>query len=281
MEQRPNIFEYLDFREFAADMFAHLKHARKSFTHREFAERAGLGAPNAFKRVVDGHYGLPEETAVKFARGLGLDSKEKTYFLHLCAANQASDPRVRARHERKMTLLRNRHNETSDRTDQYEYLKNWYYVAIRELLQVAGAPQTPREIAEALYPPISTEEARQALDVLGRLGLIEKRGGRLTTSSQQFKTPPTVASRAVRQFNYQSLSLALDAMDALPVDKRQYGSLTLAVSKEQKRKIQKKLRAFLQEVLDECSETRAPTDEVLHVGLYVIPFSDPEGDDGE
>ncbi len=273
MNERPVIFHYLDFREFCADMFVYLKSKRASYSHRNFAQRAGLKAPNAFKRVVDGSYGLPPKTALKFAKGLGLTSNETTYFVHLCAANQAADTKVRARHERKMVLSRKRHEQASDETDGYEYLKSWYLVAIRELLQMPEAPQTAAAIAKALYPTITEKQAKDGLEVLLRLGLVTKTKAGLRATSDAYVTPSQVSSMAVRQFNYQSLSLALDAMDELPLEERQYGTLTLAVSSSQKQKILARLREVQQQILNELHESDEPSTEVMHVGFYAIPFT--------
>jgi uncharacterized protein (TIGR02147 family) len=83
-----NVLEYRDYRQYLRDFYHAKKKANPYYSYRLFSRLAGFKAPNLLKLVMDGDRNLTDESAAKFARGLGLNGGEAQYFVIIVYANQ-------------------------------------------------------------------------------------------------------------------------------------------------------------------------------------------------
>src|ERR1700742_3239126 len=83
-----DVFRYLDYRSYLADLYAAKK--KRGFSYRAFSRAAGLGAPNYLKLVIEGKRNLTPPMAARFAAACGLAGDAADYFQQLVAFNQAS-----------------------------------------------------------------------------------------------------------------------------------------------------------------------------------------------
>src|SRR5262249_59719825 len=113
----------------------------------------------------------------RFARACRLNEESTEYFKLLVAFNQASDDAERnPLHERLSRFARFRSAQPLELA-QKEYHSSWFIPAIRELVTCPGFVEDAAWIAVNLEPNITEREAAHALDVLQRLGLLERDGG--------------------------------------------------------------------------------------------------------
>src|SRR5690349_18732948 len=96
--ERPNLFTYLDYRQYLRDMHAYLKATVKRFSHRYFAKRAGIKSASFLGLVMAGKRNISHDMARQFAAGLQLSPAETRFFIELVAMNQAKDDARRAAH---------------------------------------------------------------------------------------------------------------------------------------------------------------------------------------
>src|SRR5262245_22843026 len=97
------LFQYFDYRDFLRDRYRVLK-ARRRFSYRLFARRAGFRSSNIFKLVMEGRRNLTEKSSRMFAKGLRLNRSEGEYFRELVLFNQAATHEEK--NERYRQLLR-------------------------------------------------------------------------------------------------------------------------------------------------------------------------------
>lgn len=83
-----SIFSYLDYRDFLRDRFTALRSQTPEFSYRFFAQIAKV-SPSFLKLVATKRKHLSQKSVLKFARALGLDATETTYFHHLVLFNRA------------------------------------------------------------------------------------------------------------------------------------------------------------------------------------------------
>src|SRR3954471_936193 len=90
-EKSPDIYQYLDFRLFVRDYCSRQKSHRSSFSQRVFAQSAGIpmASSSFLPAVIAGKRNLSANYRLKFAKALGLDSKEMLFFELLVQFNQA------------------------------------------------------------------------------------------------------------------------------------------------------------------------------------------------
>ena len=89
--EKPNIFDYLDYRSFLSDMFDFKKKSNHNYSYRVFAGKADFASPNFLKLVITAQRNLTNESIGKMAKGFGLKKQERDFFENLVFLNQASN----------------------------------------------------------------------------------------------------------------------------------------------------------------------------------------------
>ncbi|HTV19422.1 MAG TPA: TIGR02147 family protein [Polyangiaceae bacterium] len=268
-----DVFRYRDYREFLAAFYAHAKAAGLSY--RGFARAAGLGAPNYLKLVIDGKRNLSREMATRFAAACRLNAESTEYFELLVALNQADNDAERNEfHERLSRFARFRSSQRLD-VAQHEYHSSWFIPVIRELVSCPGFVEDPAWIAAQLEPAISEKEAAHALDVLQRLGLLERdESGQLGQATRAVTTGQQASGLHIRNYHAEVMQRAVRAMHELPPEERYISALTLSASAATWAEVMRRVIAFRQELVTLCDADPAPA-RVVQLNLQLFPLTRP------
>lgn len=132
--------------------------------------------------------------------------------------------------------------------DELELIGEWHHFAILELLKLEGFEFDEANVASRLM--IHVEEAREAISRLARLGFIQ------VTEGQQVKllAPNTTwsnskaTSAARKRYQRQLIEKSLDAIDHVPFEQRENGSLTVAINPERMPEFKTKLEEIRKEL---------------------------------
>jgi len=154
--------------------------------------------------------------------------------------------------------------------DSFKILADWYHYAILELTSVENFKFDPLWVANQLN--ISVIEARQAIDRLQRLKLVEIKNGNLVKTNE-FVTnfEEGITSSALKQLQLQVLQKALDAIENVSPQEKDITSMTMAIdeSKLPEAKILiKKFRRELCRFLEKGKQTR-----VFNLAIQLYPIS--------
>lgn len=104
--QRPDLYAYLNYRDFLADYYAFAKIEISGFTYEKFSRKAGVKSPNILKLIIDGKKNLTTTTALKFARAAELTLQETEYFEALVLENQSQDGDEAAYYKKRLRSLK-------------------------------------------------------------------------------------------------------------------------------------------------------------------------------
>lgn len=268
-----DVFRYRDYREFLAAFYAHGKAGGLSY--RAFARAAGLGAPNYLKLVIDGKRNLSAEMAERFASACRLNAEATEYFRLLVAFNQAdSDARRNDLHDQLTRFARFRSSQRLDLA-QKDYHSSWFIPAIRELVSCPGFTPDPAWIAAQLEPAITAKEAAHALDVLERLGLVERdEGGRLVQATRAVTTGQQADGLYIRNYHAEQMLRAVHAMHHIPADDRYISALTLSASTATLAEVRRRVIEFRQELVALCDADPSPS-RIVQLNLQLFPLSRP------
>lgn len=110
--------------------------------------------------------------------------------------------------------------------DQFRVIADWYYLVILNLAQIEGAKSAPAWICQRTG--ISSQEAREAIKRLKRLGYISTKNGELRRLAPNVETTTEVPSAAIRKYHRQNFKLAEEAQEHVPFERRQISSFTVA-----------------------------------------------------
>jgi uncharacterized protein (TIGR02147 family) len=131
--------------------------------------------------------------------------------------------------------------------DELELIGEWHHFAILELIKLDAFAFNERNTAERLM--IHVEEARSAIARLERLGFIQIKNGHVKLLAPNTNWSNSKETSAARK-KYQRILIekSLDAIDHVPFDKRENGSLTVAINPERLPEFKKKLEEVRQDL---------------------------------
>lgn len=271
-----SVLHYSDYRRFLRDFYAAKKALNPSYSYRYFAKKADLQSANYFKLVMDGTRNLTHRNIRKFAKGLGLGDKEAHYFENLVLFNQAKDEEEKGFFKKNLDLIRANDDRGLLSKDQFEVLSNWYPLVIKELLLLGDFNPQPKKIAQKLDFKITPQQAKEAVELLVRLGLLRVLSdGKLESTNQNMQTPDATKSDAIASFHRQMITLARDSIDKQSGKDRCLSALTFAIRKKDLPEAFRRIHEFRNE-LDTYFSRGKPYDAVyqLNVQLFRLDQDD-------
>jgi uncharacterized protein (TIGR02147 family) len=267
-----DVFQYLDYRVFLADFYRAKK--RSGFSYRAFSRATGLGAPNYLKLVIGGKRNMSAETAARFAATCGLSGDSAEYFARLVEFNQAKGAAARnAAYEKLAVFKRYRLAQRLDLAHA-EYHSKWYLPAIRELCASAEFREDPEWLASVLRPAIKPSEAKHALALLLKLGLLERDArGRLRQSNALVATGPETRGMHIRNYHAEMMQRAIEAMELVPQAERDVSSLTLCLAPDGLARFKQRIQEFQRELL-ELAEREPTRSQAVQINFQLFPLSE-------
>lgn len=269
---RPNVYDYLDYRSYLIDMFHYRKAQTSHFSYRYFSSKAGFASPNFLQLVVNGQRNLTNASIAKVAKGFALKKKEREFFEYLVFMNQATVHDEKNHYYRKMISMVGYKSIATIEKDQYEYFSKWYYPVIRELLPFDEDGATPEMIAAKLNPRITPKQAESALQLLKKLNLIKQnpRGG-WEQVHRDISTGPEIRSMAAANFHKEMLELSMASIDRFPASQRDISGLTLSIRRKNIKEMKTRLASFRRELMELASIEDKP-DMVVQINIQLFPL---------
>lgn len=157
--------------------------------------------------------------------------------------------------------------------DKFRLIADWYHFAILSLTQVKSAQANPTWIARRLG--ISIEQASQALLRLQRMGIIQIKPV-FKQISAPFEIVSDIPSEAIRKFHRQSLGLALEKLDTVPNNLRDFQTMSIPLNPKQVPVLKKHIDEWLEQA-SEISNAKDAT-EVYQISVQLFPVTTVQED---
>jgi uncharacterized protein (TIGR02147 family) len=168
------IFEYDDYRKFLGDFFSEQKRISEIFSNRYFAMKAGFKSSSYILSVIKGRFNLTHSTLQKTISAMGINGTAAQFFENLVFYNQAKEFEVREKYLKNLEEIRKRTNFYKLEKRQYEYIKAWYFLVLREVAALSDWKDDYKKLARMIRPQISTEDARAATEIMLEIGLLKR-----------------------------------------------------------------------------------------------------------
>jgi uncharacterized protein (TIGR02147 family) len=274
-----NVFEFTDYREFLKSFYEAKKSNNSSYSMSTFIRKAGLGQNSRgyLKLIIEGKRNLTAHTLRRFIEALGLPVKESVYFENLVYFNQAKT--VEDREYYFQRLKTSAHGKETQQfellSSQYHYYTNWYFVAVRELVEVEGFNEDPAWIAKHLKNKISKKEAQDALVHLERLGMIQKNSsGRWKQADALVKYPGGVFNQQIQKFHIQMIERAKEALTEDAYPERNASSITLSCDYSRIPEIIKRINRFRDDITTEFGVNSKQIDAVVQMNIQLFQLTE-------
>jgi uncharacterized protein (TIGR02147 family) len=265
------IFNYFDYQKYLGDYYEWRKRDDSYFTYRFIASKVGID--HAFiVKVFQGQKQLSLKSAPHFSALLGHTKREKEYFELLILFSRAkSDSETKHYFEKLLSYV----ELTPLKIEGYKYsfYKKWYHTAIREVVGLAGFAGDYKKLARMLNPPVTESQARQSIKLLLDLGFIKKNDAGQFTLISRFITPgEEIAPVAIREFQKETMRLAIDALDKIPKEERHISTVTLSLSPDGVEKLKACVENFRTEMLRIANKDN-DVSQVFQVNVQLFPIS--------
>jgi uncharacterized protein (TIGR02147 family) len=268
------IFEYTDYREYLQDLIRSKKEKQGSYSIRLLSMKAGIKSPGFLSMVLNNKRNITTELAERIADALGLNKKERQYFLLMVEYTHTK--RIDSKHEilQQMLTLSRSSPVRNLLPEQFEFYDKWYYSVIRELIEVIDVTDSNTDlIAEHFDPVLKTREVRQALDILTKLKLIHKNDrGQYKRNDTLISCGDGVRSVVIPKYQSEMIGLADAALKRLPHEQRDYSTVTLSIDYDAFSKIKESCNRFRKEILDIAGKVDTP-DRIVQVNIQCFPVS--------
>lgn len=268
-----SIFDYLDYRGFLRDFFREQKRKHSFFSFRFLSQKTGSD-PAHIARVFQGKRHLSEKSLAPFVALCKFSDEEKNYFDKLVAYNTARTER-QAKQAFEALLAASSLKANILRSDQYTFYTEWYYTAIRALTAMRSL--TMRDcaaIARMLTPPISAMEAKNAVRLLLRLGLVtQDEKGVLHCSDTHISSGPKWLSHAVKTFQAETIRLGLESLERHPKEVRDISTVTIGIKKDRMEEMRARIAEFRKSIMHLAEEDHDP-DDVYQFNIQLFPLTD-------
>jgi uncharacterized protein (TIGR02147 family) len=273
---KPDIHSYHDYRQYLADLFAHLKSQRKGFSVSKLSIEAEIAA-GYLPMVISGSMKLSEKALAKISPLLGFSSGDQQYLRLLCKIADSDSEKERIDAVNKLQKARGYQKLNPKETEVFRYLSNWYCVAIREMATLPDFKEDPAWIQKRLWHPISQNEITRSLEFLTVHGFLEREpSGKIKAPTKRLECLDRIYNLAIVQYHRQVLMLASESLTHLPGSKRNIMGFTIAISEKRFEEVRALLDKAMGEVVKFAEGEETP-DCVYQISLLGFPLVLPIG----
>ncbi|MBK8802675.1 MAG: TIGR02147 family protein [Fibrobacteres bacterium] len=269
----PDLLQYTDYRAFLRDWFVEAKQTSPALSYRFLANRMEID-PGFLVHIFHGQKHLSEKHLKPLVTALKLDKRQGEYFQRLVAFGKAKgEQEIGRRFSELMELREAKVREVS--ASHYRYYQNWYVPAIRCLVAARQVVGDGSELAGILRPNITQAQARDAIALLAKLGMIHRAAdGSWDATDAHVSSGDAWTHMAIRSFQKQTLQLAMDALESVPKDHREISTMTLAIAQEEMETVQEMIREFRSK-LAKWAVGMPKADMVYQLNIQVFPLVMP------
>lgn len=264
------IFEYTDYREWLRDAFDDFKKRKSVISWRYMAMKLGAD-PGNLLRVSQGKIHLTLSLVGPMAEFFELNEKETAYWTELVYFGRAKTDAEALNHYEKMQMLKGIPLKRLAKKE-LEYYRHWYCNAIRSIIGICKFKDDFEGLAESCTPPISVEEAKNAVKLLYDLNMISKdREGFWKVNDTFVSTGGNWRSEAVRTFQKETIRLAGESLERHAPPLRDISTVTMTFNMNDIALIREKIKEFRSELL-RMSQEGTGDDTVFQLNVQLFPL---------
>ncbi|MFW5774968.1 MAG: TIGR02147 family protein [Chitinivibrionales bacterium] len=276
------IHEYQDYRKYLADYYHEQKSKKKCFSYRYFSRLAGVNSSAFLYYVIEGKRNLTKKSIDKISAAIGHTRDERDYFENLVFFNQATTISEKTLYYTRVIEARKPVDIKTIESDQYEFYSKWYHSVIRELVTFVDFHNNYDKLAGSVFPRITSAQAQQSVELLLKLGFIERdEKGRFRQTDNLITTRPVAPEVfVIEKFQMDMLQMALQAYDIIPRKARMSASTTFSISHKTFELFKMRTREFRKELM-EIARLDTDPQQVYQFTFNLFPLSSTGFDNDE
>ncbi len=273
MSTPPDIYEYLDYREYLNAYYLFRKEESDHFSLRSFGRMVDLDA-SYLAKILGGTRHVAPRSVETMSSYLKLDDQQNTYFEHLIQFNKARTESQQREFFQKLLLIRKKFSKNLEEF-QFSFYQKWYHVALRNILEFYPfhTGDSIQELAQQFTPPITVKQAQESIDLLVKLDLIRiNENNRYVLTDTAISTGESWSSLAVNDFQRETIRLCGDAIATHPREERDISTVTMNITETEFQMVRSMIKEFRSSVISLANSVETPN-RVYQLNMQMIPLS--------
>lgn len=279
----PILSDYMNYRQFLADFYQYKRKASKgslrAYNYAVFSAAANIKSPNYLKMIIEGKRNLSDDMIGKFGKALGFMKEQTEEFRLLVHFTQATDPAERNMYLKKLSEHRVAGKLKSGEIDRktWEKVPNWVTWIIYAMVDQEGVKFDTSTLKSLLRGKASEDEIESALQTLLSSGELRRDEvtGELRKNRSLIESPEEIPVALVRKLQSQLMYLGLESLYQDQPTDREFGTLTLSLTKSEFEEIKFKLRQMRKALHKDNSIARMKEkgERVYQLNIQLFPVT--------
>ncbi|MGZ3801881.1 MAG: TIGR02147 family protein, partial [Bdellovibrio sp.] len=277
----PILSDYMNYRQYLADFYRFKRKASKNslraYNYAVFSAAANIKSPNYLKMIIEGKRNLSDDMIGKFGKALGFMKDQIEEFRLLVHFTQATDPAERNMYLKKLSEQRVAGKLKSGEIDRktWEKVPNWVTWIIYAMVDQEGVSFDTATLKNLLRDKAREDEIENALNTLLNSGELrrDEKTGELRKGRSLIESPEEVPVALVRKLQSQLMYLGLESLYQDQPTDREFGTLTLSLTKSEFEEIKFKLRQMRKALHKDNSISRMKEkgERVYQMNIQLFP----------
>lgn len=279
----PVLSDYMNYREFLRDFYLFKRKSSKgslrAYNYAMFSAAANIKSPNYLKMIIEGKRNLSEDMIGKFGKALNFMKEQVEEFRLLVQFTQAMDPAERNMYLKKLSEHRVSGKLKSGEIDRktWEKVPNWVAWIIYAMIDQEGVSFDTASLKDLLRGKASEDEIENALNTLITSGELrrDEATGELKKNRSLIESPEEIPVALVRKLQSQLMYLGLESLYQDQATEREFGTLTLSLTKSEFEEIKFKLRQMRKAMHKDNSIARmkGKGERVYQLNIQLFPVT--------
>jgi len=266
----PQIFQYLDYREYLRDYYEERKVEQPFFSYRYFAQKIQLD-PGTLLKITRLKAHLSSKSVSQVLAYLKLSSQESMYFETMVSFGKAKTSTEHQKFYEELLKIKDLDSHTiSDM--QYLFFSEWYHIPIRAIIGMGNIRNNYEDIASGLTPSIPVEKVQESIQMMQRLGLVKQNdNGEWEVTDSALSTGNQWTSHAIRQYQKDVITKAMESIDRHAKKDRDISTVTVSLNQKDLPLFRRRCEEFRKELMKMALDSEDP-DSVYQINLQLFPM---------
>ncbi|MEN0059107.1 MAG: TIGR02147 family protein [Bdellovibrio sp.] len=279
----PILSDYMDYRQFLSDFYKFKRKSSKgslrAYNYAVFSAAANIKSPNYLKMIIEGKRNLSDDMIGKFGKALGFMKEQVEELRLLVHFTQATDPAERNMYLKKLSEHRVSSKLRSGEIDRktWEKVPNWVTWMVYAMVDQEGVTFDTATLKSLFRGKASEEEIENALNTLISSGELrrDENTGEIKKNRTLIESPEDVPVALVRKLQSQLMYLGLESLYQDQPTEREFGTLTLSLTKTEFEEIKFKLRQMRKSLHKDNSIARmkGKGERVYQLNIQLFPVT--------
>ncbi|HWU42689.1 MAG TPA: TIGR02147 family protein [Bdellovibrio sp.] len=280
---QPNLSDYMNYRQFLADFYSFKRQSSKgslrAYNYAVFSAAANIKSPNYLKMIIEGKRNLSDDMIGKFGKALGFNKELTEEFRLLVQFTQATDPADRNMYLKKLSEHRVSAKIKTGEIDRrsFEKVPNWVAWIVYAMVDQEGVSFDTKGLKKLLRGKASEDEIETALNSLINSGDLRRDEvtGELKKARSLTDSPEEIPVALVRKLQSQLMYLGLESLYQDQPTEREFGTLTMSLTKAEFEEIKFKLRQMRKSINKDNSIARMKSkgERVYQLNIQLFPVT--------